>query len=467
MREDRTSRPLELLLPVRREPGVTLRAQLEQHLRAAVRSGRLPPGSALPSSRTLAEQLGTSRGVVVEAYDQLVAEGYLVARQGSATRVAEAALVGAAAPRPAAPSKPIRYDFRPGVPALDTFPRSAWLASLRKALQEAPHAALGYGDPRGQPALRQALVAYLGRVRGVAADPQRVLVCSGFAQGTGLVCRALGRRGARRVAMEDPSHPGQRAIVAASGLMPVPVPVDDHGIQVDHLEGAGADAVLVTPAHQFPTGTVLAAERRGALVEWAQRNQAVIVEDDYDAEYRYDREPIGAVHGLAPDRVVYADSTSKTPAPALRLGWLLLPTWLTDAVADQKALDDLASPALEQLALADLLGRGEVGRHLRRNRARYRARRDALVTALAVHAPQVRVGGIAAGLHVVAELPPQAEEATVVAAARRRSVGVYPMGDYRFGGRGGPAALVLGYGGLGEPAIRRGVALLALAISAG
>ena len=236
---------------------------------------------------------------------------------------------------------------------------------------------------------------------------------------------------------------------------------------MDRLAAVGADAVLVTPAHQFPTGTVLAAERRGALVEWAQRNQAVIVEDDYDAEYRYDREPIGAVQGLAPDRVVYAGSTSKTPAPALRLGWLLLPTWLTDAVADQKALDDLASPALEQLALADLLGRGEVGRHLRRNRARYRARRDALVTALAVHAPQVRVGGIAAGLHVVAELPPQAEEATVVAAARRRSVGVYPMGDYRFGGRGGPAALVLGYGGLGEPAIRRGVALLALAISAG
>jgi GntR family transcriptional regulator / MocR family aminotransferase len=467
MPQDRTSRPLELLLPVRREPGVTLRAQLERHLREAVRSGRLPPGSALPSTRALADQLGIARGVVVEAYDQLVAEGYLVARQGSATRVADAALVGAAPPRPAEPSRPLRYDFRPGVPALETFPRSAWLASLRKALQEAPHAALGYGDPRGQPALRQALVGYLGRVRGVAVDPQQVLVCSGFAQGTALVCRALGRRGARRVAMEDPCHPGQRAIVAAAGLEPVAVPVDDHGIQVDRLEAVGADAVLVTPAHQFPTGTVLAAERRGALVAWAQRLNAVIVEDDYDAEYRYDREPIGAVQGLAPDRVVYAGSASKTLAPALRLGWLVLPAWLTNAVAEQKALDDLASPALEQLAFAELLADGGVDQHLRRNRVRYRARRDALVAALGVHAPQVRVRGIAAGLHAVAELPPQAEEARVAAAARRRSVGVYPMRDYRFGGSAAPPALVLGYGGLGEPAIRRGVALLALAISDG
>jgi GntR family transcriptional regulator/MocR family aminotransferase len=466
MREDRTTRPLELLLPFRRGSG-TLRAQLERQLREAVRSGRLRPGSALPSSRALAEQLQISRGVVVEAYDQLAAEGYLVARQGSATRVADAALVGAAPPRLAEPSRPVRYDFRPGVPALDTFPRSAWLASLRRALKETPHAALGYGDARGQQALRQALAAYLGRVRGVAADPERVLVCSGFAQGTALVCRALGRRGARRVAIEDPSHPGQRAIVAASDLEPVPVPVDDQGIRVDRLETVGADAVLVTPAHQFPTGTVLAPERRGALVEWARRNDAVIVEDDYDAEYRYDREPIGAVQGLAPDRVVYAGSASKTLAPALRLGWLVLPAWLTDEVAEEKALDDLASPALEQLAFADLLARGEVDRHLRRNRARYRSRRDTLVAALREHAPQVSVQGIAAGLHAVAELPPQTDEATVVAAARRRSVGVYPMTDYRFGGSALPAALVLGYGGLGEPAIKRGVPLLALAISGG
>jgi GntR family transcriptional regulator/MocR family aminotransferase len=243
--------------------------------------------------------------------------------------------------------------------------------------------------------------------------------------------------------------------------------VDDQGIQVDRLATLGADAVLVTPAHQFPTGVVLAPQRRGALVEWAQRNDAVIVEDDYDAEYRYDREPIGAVQGLAPDRLVYAGSASKTLAPALRLGWLVLPAWLVEAVAQEKALDDLGSPALEQLALADLLARGEVDRHLRRNRARYRSRRDTLVSALGVHAPQVSIRGIAAGLHAVAELPPQADEATVVAAARRRSVGVYPIGDYRFGGSALPAALVLGYGGLGESAIQQGVRLLAGAISDG
>jgi GntR family transcriptional regulator/MocR family aminotransferase len=225
--------------------------------------------------------------------------------------------------------------------------------------------------------------------------------------------------------------------------------------------------VLVTPAHQFPTGTVLAPERRGALVEWAQRHRAVVVEDDYDAEYRYDREPIGAVQGLAPERVVYAGSASKTLAPALRLGWLVLPSWLANAVTEEKALDDLGAPALEQLAYADLLARGEVDRHLRRNRVRYRSRRDALVAALRVHAPKVSVRGIAAGLHAVAELPPHADEATVVTAARRRSVGVYAMAEYRLVGLGSgePAALVLGYGSLGEADIKRGVRLLALAIS--
>jgi GntR family transcriptional regulator / MocR family aminotransferase len=348
---------------------------------------------------------------------------------------------------------------------LDTFPRTAWLASLRKTLTQVPHAALGYGDPRGLPALREALAAYLGRVRGVAANPERVLICSGFAQGLGLVCRALRRGGASRLAMEDPSHPGQRAEVAHAGLEPVPVPVDQRGLRVDLLAEGPTDAVLVTPAHQFPTGAVLAPERRASLVQWAQRHDAVVVEDDYDAEYRYDREPIGALQGLAPERVIYAGSASKTLAPGLRLGWLVLPAWLIDAVAEEKALDDLASPVFEQLGFADLLAQGGADRHLRRNRAVYRARRDALVAALAAHLPQVTVGGIAAGLHAVAELPAETDEAAVVAAAREQSVGVYGMTDYRFSGSLGPAALVLGYGGLGERAIQAGVRLLAVAVS--
>jgi GntR family transcriptional regulator / MocR family aminotransferase len=461
---NRTTGPLEVLLSVRRGAG-SFRGQLERELRGAVRSGRLPAGTALPSTRALASQLGVSRGVVVEAYDQLVAEGYLLARQGSATRVAETAAAAKAAPSAEQAPQRLRYDFRPGVPALDTFPRTAWLASLRKTLTQVPHAALGYGDPRGLPALREALAAYLGRVRGVAANPERVLVCSGFAQGLGLVCRTLRRGGASRFAVEDPSHPGQRAEVAHAGLEPVPVPVDERGLRVDLLVRSRADAVLVTPAHQFPTGAVLAPERRASLVEWAQRHDAVVVEDDYDAEYRYDREPIGALQGLAPERVIYAGSASKTLAPALRLGWLVLPAWLIDAVAEEKALDDLASPVLEQLAFADFLAQGGADRHLRRNRALYRARRDALVAALAAHLPRVTVGGIAAGLHAVAQLPPDTDEAAVVAAARERSVGVYGMTDYRLPGSLGPAALVLGYGGLGERAIEAGVLLLAVAVS--
>jgi GntR family transcriptional regulator / MocR family aminotransferase len=461
--ENRTTHAAEVFLPVRRGAG-SLRGQLERELRRAIRSGRLPAGTALPSTRVLASQLGVSRGVVVEAYDQLVAEGYLLARQGSATRVAEAAASAKPARRAEPAPRRLRYDFRPGLPALDTFPRTAWLASLGKALRQVPHAALGYGDPGGLPTLRDALAEHLGRVRGVLAEPEELLVCSGFAQGLGLVCRALRRRGARRFAMEDPSHPGQRRIVAHAGLQPVPVPTDERGLRVDLLAESPVDAVLVTPAHQFPTGAVLAPERRAALVAWAERHNAVVMEDDYDAEYRYDREPVGALQGLAPERVIYAGSASKTLAPGLRLGWLVLPADLIDAVTEEKVLDDLASPVLEQLAFADLLSRGEIDRHLRRNRTRYRARRDALVSALAEHLPDLTVRGVAAGLHAVAELPAQTDEALVVAAARVRSVGVYGMTDYRFPGSSGPAALVLGYGGLDERAIEAGVRLLAPAV---
>jgi GntR family transcriptional regulator/MocR family aminotransferase len=295
----------------------------------------------------------------------------------------------------------------------------------------------------------------------VAADASRLLVCSGFAQGLGLVCRALRRGGARRFAIEDPCHPGQRAIVAHVGLEPVPVPVDERGLRVELLEDSRVDAVLVTPAHQFPSGAVLAPGRRAALAAWAQRHGAVVVEDDYDAEYRYDREPIGALQGLAPERVVYAGSASKTLAPVLRLGWLVLPAGLVGAVSEEKALDDLSTSGLEQLAFASFLSRGEIDRHLRRNRAIYRSRRDALMSAIAAHLPGVTIRGIAAGLHAVAELPPTVSEAAAAEAARERSVGVYGLSGYRFSEQPGPAALVLGYGGLGERAIEAGVRLLA------
>ena len=449
----------ELLLRLDRD-GVALRAQLEDQLREAVRAGRLRAGVALPSSRALARELGVSRGVVVEAYAQLAAEGYLVARQGAPTRVSEAATPGSGAAAPPAGERPPRFDLRTGRPDVSLFPRAAWLASLRQALREAPDARLDYGDPRGAPELRGALARYLGRVRGVACDPERVVVTSGMAQGMALFARALTGGGARRLAMEDPSSAPGRGQLASNGLEIVPVPVDDEGLRTDALEAAGRpDAVMVTPAHQFPLGVVLAPERRAALVDWAARAGAVVLEDDYDAEYRYDRQPVGAVQGLAPDLVAYAGSTSKTLAPGLRLGWLVVPEGLLGAVTAAKESDDLGTPVVEQLALAHFLERGELDRHLRRTRAVYRARRDALVAALATFLPDCAPAGVAAGLHLVVHLSSGTDERAVLEAARSRGLGLAGISEHRM--RPGPPALLLGYGRIPEPAIEPAVRALA------
>ena len=452
----------ELLVALDRRAGGSLRAQVEQQLRAAVRAGSLAPGTALPSTRALARDLGVSRGVVVEAYDQLVAEGYLASRQGAPTRVADAAFQPAgAAPEPAAERAP-RYDFRPGAPDVALFPRTRWVASLRRALLDAPDARLDYGDPRGAPELRAALVRYLGRVRGVTADPGRVIVTSGMAQGMGLLGRVLTERGARRLAIEDPSSAPSRVQLAGTGLDLVPIDVDECGLRVDPLDDIAPDAVAVTPAHQFPTGVVLAPDRRVALAEWAVRAGAFVLEDDYDAEYRYDRSPVGAVHGLAPDHVVYAGSVSKTLAPALRLGWLVAPERLAGAIAAAKASNDLGTPVVEQLALADFIERGELDRHLRRTRGTYRRRRDALVAALARHLPGCAPEGVAAGLHLVVRLPDDADEAAVL--DRARSTGVAAQGLAEHAIRPRPPALLLGYGRIAEPAIEPAVRALAAAV---
>jgi GntR family transcriptional regulator/MocR family aminotransferase len=463
---------LDLLLRVDRGGG-PLRAQLEDQLRDAVRAGRLGPGAALPSSRALARELGVSRGVVVEVYAQLAAEGYLVARQGAPTRVSEAASPGPGATPAAAAERPPRYDFRTGRPDVSLFPRGAWLASLRRALRDAPDARLDYGDPRGAPELRGALVRYLGRVRGVAGDPERVVVTSGMAQGMAIFARALRAGGVERMAMEDPSSAPGRDQLASNGLVIVPIPVDDDGLQVERLpeaaagNGAGRDeaagdpvgAVMITPAHQFPLGVVLAPDRRAALLDWAAHTGAVVLEDDYDAEYRYDRQPVGAVQGLAPDRVAYAGSTSKTLAPGLRLGWLVVPDHLLEAVTAAKESDDLGTPVVEQLALADFLERGQLDRHLRRTRAVYRARRDALVDALERLLPDCPPAGVAAGLHLVVHLPTGIDEQAVLDAARSRGLGLSGISEHRV--EPGPPALLLGYGRLPEPAIEPAVRLLA------
>ena len=361
---------------------------------------------ACPRAGASPRELGLSRGVVVEAYAQLAAEGYLVTRQGGQTRVAPMAARQAPPEARLPDPRPPRFDFRPGGPDVSLFPRAAWLASIRRALRDAPDSRLDYGDPRGAPELRRALASYLGRVRGVAADPECVVVTSGMAQGMALFGRALVAGGGRRIAVEDPwSAPGRRQL-ESTGLDTVPVPVDEDGVRVDALAAERADAVAVTPAHQFPLGVVLSAERRFALVDWAARTGAFVLEDDYDAEYRYDRQPVGAVQGLAPELVAYAGSISKTLAPGLRIGWMVAPGRLVDAVAERQA-PRRPRHAGGGAARACRLPRARRARsppapHPRRlPRPPRRARGGARAAACRA----ARVGGVAAGLHLVMELP--------------------------------------------------------------
>ena len=454
---------MELLLTLTREDGrEPLHAQLERRLREAIRSGRLATGDRLPATRVLAAELGVSRGVVVEAYAQLAAEGYLVTRRGAGTTVA-AASRPVAAPQPPPFPRPIAEDFHPGMPDLASFPRAAWQRSLRTVLRSAPDHALGYADPAGTPELRTALAHYLGRARGVAAEGQRVVVTSGMTQGIALACRALHARGARRIAVEDPGFFVHRGVIAHCGITPVPVPVDDHGLRTDALALIDADALLVTPAHQMPLGAVLAPQRRAELLAWVEQRDAYVIEDDYDAEQRYDREPVGALQGLAPERVVYAGCASKVLAPALRIGWLVVPPALQPRIAFEKGLDDLGTSSIAQLALADFLAHGELDRHLRRMRPRYRARRDALIAALARELPTWRIGeGIAAGLHVVAHLPEQVDEAAFLAAASEHGMRLHGLSWFQAdASRSTTPGLVLGFGNASEPALAHAVARLA------
>jgi GntR family transcriptional regulator / MocR family aminotransferase len=460
----------ELILPLDRGRPEPLRSQLEAGLREAIRSGRLQAGERLPSSRELARQLGVSRGLVQDCYDQLHAEGYLSTRVGSATRVAAVGTHTTPAPTAPATSAPApATDFRSGVPDLASFPRGDWLWAQREVCRGAPTSALDYGDPRGSPVLREVLAGYLRRVRGAAADPQRILACTGFAQGLALALRVLAGAGVRQVAFEDPGYGDGETMAATvqAGLEPVPVGVDQDGIDVGALAASGARAVVLTPAHQWPTGVVLAPERRRALIAWATEHGATVVEDDYDAEFRYDREPVGSLQGLAPDRVVALGTVSKSLAPGVRLGWIVCPPSLVEAVTEAKRLADRGSPVLDQLTVARLIESGRYDRHLRRMRTLYAGRRDALVDALGRHAPAVELSGLAAGFHAVVHLPGSVDEQAVVAAARDRSVGLYGMSAYRSTRATTPPQLVLGFGNLGERAIQAGIAAVGDLLQAG
>jgi GntR family transcriptional regulator/MocR family aminotransferase len=451
----------ELLLTLSRDSREPLRGQLERQIREAIRIGRLDVGERLPSTRVLAEVLGTSRGLVQECYTQLIAEGYLVSRVGDATRVA-AGVCGPEnrpVPKPSAPR--LLANFRNGVPDLRAFPMSDWLWAQREAAKHMPTSELDYGDPRGSAELRTVLAGYLRRVRAAATDPARIVVCAGYAQGVRLVLRALAERGVRVVAFEDPGVPESTSAAAASlGMRAIPVPVDEDGIDVTALAGTQARAVIVTPAHQWPTGVVLAPARRLALLDWAREVDGFVIEDDYDAEFRYDREPVGAVQGLEPDRVITIGTVSKSLVPALRIGWLLCPAELAGPITETKHLLDRGSPTLDQLALARLISSGRYDRHLRRMRVSYATRRTALVEALAVHAPGLTLTGLAAGFHAVAHVG-HADERELIEAALARSVGLYGMSEWRADHASSPTRLVLGFGNTTDRAITEGIAAIA------
>jgi GntR family transcriptional regulator/MocR family aminotransferase len=347
-----------------------------------------------------------------------------------------------------------------GLPDPALFPRTEWLRHYRTALNEVPNHQLGYPGPLGTPQLRQAVASYVARVRGVATTPDRMIITSGITQAVVLVARALRARGVDAIAFEDPCFGLHRQAVINAGLEAVPIPVDDDGLDVAKLWAHNVGAVLVAPAHSYPTGTVLSAERRAALVKWADDNDALIVEDDYDAEFRYDRAPIGALQGLAPRRVAYLGCASKTLTPALRLGWLAGPDWLVAEVTRQKLLDDMGNTVLEQLTLARFIESGGLARHLRRVRPIYRSRRNTALESAAASMPDAMPTGVAAGLHMYLRLPTSCDEVGLVDAARKRGVLVEAASWNWSAPASAPPALVIGYGAISQPAIRNGLAIL-------
>ncbi|MFB4317203.1 PLP-dependent aminotransferase family protein [Actinomadura sp. 21ATH] len=462
-----------LQLDVREAPAGGLSDWLAGRLRQAVSDGRLPVGARLPATRVLAADLRVSRGVVTEAYQRLIEDGHAAGRGRLGTVVVAAPVTAAPPPAravpPAAPfaagpgadafdalrAAPARIDLTPGLPDLAAFPRAAWLRAERSVLSTLETAGLGYGDPHGTPELRRAVAGWLARNRGVRADPADVVIVAGTAQALGLLARVLAETGVTEIAVEDPGSLGTRQHLEHWGMRTPPVPVDAGGIRVDALRATGAPAVLLTPAHQFPTGAVLAGDRRRDLMDW----DGLIIEDDYDAEHRYDRPPVPALHSMVPERVFYAGSVSKLLAPALRIGWVIAPPPYRDALVGAKRFADLGNAALPQLVLARLMESGEMERRLRLVRRRHRRRRDAMIGAIRAHLPGATVHGAAAGLHLTITFDSPVPATALAAAALDRGVKVHPLSWHRR--LPGPEGLVLGYAATPPTAITEAVATLA------
>ncbi|MCP2266442.1 PLP-dependent aminotransferase family protein [Promicromonospora thailandica] len=485
MGPDQTNSAADVLVAL--APGLgTLRRRLEDALLEGIVSGRLAPGTALPPSRALADALGISRWVVTETYGHLVGKGILEARTGAATRVSATARAGAAAdvrraetPRPERAPRRAEHDLAPGVPDLRHVPREAWVRAVRDALAGATNQDLGGQPPAGHPAARTAVATHLRRARVVAGGDAAVVLTRGATDGMSRVAVALAAAGHTHLLVEDPSWAPLRDVAAAAGLVPVPVPVDDDGVSADRLRAAaartGARAVLLTPAHQFPLGAVLSDDRRAAVVDWAREVDGLVVEDDYDAEFRYDRRPVPALQGLDPDRVLLLGSTSKTLAPAFGIGWMAVPErWRAAVLEASVRRGPSPGPAtVDQLALARFLGDGSYARHLRAARTRYSRRRAALLAALDEALPGARVGGIAAGMHVTVDLagvrldgghPPDA--AAVVREAAAREVAVADLRRYQAVPPARSTTLVVGYGNLADARVGAAVRGLRAAVLA-
>jgi GntR family transcriptional regulator/MocR family aminotransferase len=466
MLRDWTTSGVDLFLNTGAETG--RRVGVEAALREAVQSGRLAAGTRIPATRTLAQQLGLSRGTVVAAFDQLTAEGYLTATPGVGT-VVSTLPPSAAAPAPSPPPAPARLDLNPGNPDIDRFPAAAWLRSSRRVLSS-PAQVLRYGDPRGSIALREALAAYLGRTRGVRCTPENVVITSGSVQALALLGRTLARSSPAEAtaAVEDPSWSFQREVLRHSGLRLVPLPVDGQGARLDELAGddAAPAAVFVTPSHQYPCGVTLAPARRIRLTQWAQATGGLVVEDDYDGEFRYDRTPVGSLQGTAPDQVAYVGSASKSLAPGLRIGWMVLPQRLIEPVIDERLHSDVHNDALTQATLADLITSHEYDRHIRASRHRYRHRRDHLLAALqrsGLTDAGIRPRGIAAGLHLLLPLPSSLDEKDVVDLAASEDLALLGLSESWQSATARPAlapGLVIGYGTPSEGAYPAAVTVL-------
>lgn len=435
----------------------TTTVQLQESIRKAIRTGRLAAGSLLPPSRILADELSCSRSVVVKAYQQLAIEGYLQSRQGSGTIVADVPQRPASALATPKTHSP-RYTFSPGVADLSSFPRSEWTDAFRHVMATATRDELHYSSPNGNIQLRAALSERLARVRGVIAHPDDIHVCSGTVQALCLLARVLVQEGHQSVAMEDPTWDQLLPPVESAGLHLVPVRLDSQGLCVTDLwTQPETRAVVLTPAHQFPTGAVMPASRRTEVLEWAKAHDAVMIEDDYDAEFNYGR-PQFALQREAPNQVVYLGTTSKILSPALRLSWMVTPPWLTHKIHQIRTSYDLGVPVLDQLVLTHLISTGLLDRHLRRTRPKYDRRRRALITALRAEFDDVEVSSAPAGLHLLARFPNICSEERLVAEAARRSVSVLNLSKFRLGNdeNSGPT-LVLGYANMSEDAIIAGV----------